>query len=662
MRRAPGAGPPQPGPHRGWIWGAGVAVVLLSAVALFLALFNWDMARGPIARFAGARINRVVRIDGHLRVHLLTWTPTAVIEGLRIGNPAWVGRPDMAAVDRATVSVRLAPLLIGRIDLPLVDLERPRFDFVRDAEGQANWRFHPGASTGATRLPPIQHFVISDGHVAYADLKRRLTISGEIQASERRAGAYDRGFRLSGVGTIRNNPFRLGVVGGPLINVRADRPYPFAADIHAGPTHVTARGSITHPFDFGAYSAALAMTGPDLAEVYELTGLTFPNSPPYHLTGRLSRKQGLYRMDGLSGLIGESDIEGWLTVQAKDRRPNLHADLRSRRLVFADVLTVLGAPPKTRKEDQTPAQKAAAQAAARSGRLLPDAPLYKERLRAMDANVHFRTDKLVEGKLPLRQASVDVTLDHGVLDLNPLVVHFDQGSIQAQVRVDGRGAVPRTDLDARLIGFSAAQLLHKTGPPAVEATIDARAKLHGLGDSLHKAAANADGEIALAVPHGRIRQAFAELLGINVGKGLYLLLSKDQRETDLRCAVADFSVTHGLLRTRTFVVDTGVVTAKGSGTADLGAETLNLRLEGQSKKPRLLRIMAPITVGGSWRSPKVGVDAGKAVGQIGVGVALAALSPLAAILPFITPGGAKNADCSGLLTQAREGGVRVPRH
>ena len=43
---------------------------------IFLLLFQWDWLRGPIAHFASKKIHRDVRIDGHLRVHLLTWTPT----------------------------------------------------------------------------------------------------------------------------------------------------------------------------------------------------------------------------------------------------------------------------------------------------------------------------------------------------------------------------------------------------------------------------------------------------------------------------------------------------------------------------------------------------------------------------------------------------------
>ncbi len=59
---------------------------------------------------------------------------------------------------------------------------------------------------------------------------------------------------------------------------------------------------------------------------------------------------------------------------------------------------------------------------------------------------------------------------------------------------------------------------------------------------MRRAAAAADGAVTGVIPQGQIRRAFAELLGINATKGLFLLLAEDQTPTPLRCAVADFRV------------------------------------------------------------------------------------------------------------------------
>ncbi|MNK91017.1 hypothetical protein D3C87_1110920 [compost metagenome] len=151
-----------------------------------------------------------------------------------------------------------------------------------------------------------------------------------------------------------------------------------------------------------------------------------------------------------------------------------------------------------------------------------------------------------------------------------------------------------------------------------------------------------------------MRSAFAELLGINVGAGLRKLLSGDQSTSGIRCAVADFKVADGVASSRTLVIDTDVVLAQGSGTIDLGAENMNLRIDGETKKPRLLRVWAPITIKGPLAAPRLGVDASAVATQGGLVGALATLvNPVAALLGFIDPGLAEDADCGSLIAGAR---------
>jgi len=174
------------------------------------------------------------------------------------------------------------------------------------------------------------------------------------------------------------------------------------------------------------------------------------------------------------------------------------------------------------------------------------------------------------------------------------------------------------------------------------------------------AAASANGSVTLVVPGGKIRQTFAELMGIDATRGLYLLLTKSRKETPIRCAVADFQARDGILGLNRAVLDTGVVSVAGSGDVDLRTEALNLRLQGKPKKFELLRIKAPITVKGTLVQPKVGVDIVKAAPQAILATAVGVFAaPLAAILPFVNPGLAKNADCAALTAEAKEEGAPV---
>ena len=642
-------------------WIASLFAVVSVALIVFFALFDWNWMRGPAGRYASAKLHREVRITGDLDVKLFSRTPRITAEGVTVAQPAWAGGGAMARLPRITAEVEFWPLLRGDVRLPLLDVDQPVVDLRRNAAGEANWDFgDPDRDENEpARLPPIRHFIIDGGKLSFDDRQRGLKFNGTISTSERSDADSAEAFRLDGRGTVNTEPFRLEVTGGPLVNVRPDRPYPFRAEVTAGDTRAVARGSIPKPFDLGVFSMALTLEGDDLAEVYALTGLALPNTPPYRLSGRLSRDGSTYRMRGMTGRVGDSDLSGALTVKTARKRPHLSADLTSRSLDFDDLATVLGGAPNP-AETASPEQKAAAARLRGARRLLPDAPLYTERLRSMDADVRYRAAS-VKARLPLREVSVDLQLERGVLSLNPVSFRFPQGRLDGGVRIDGRKAMPVTDIDFRLRGARVEQFLPVRGGSApLEGVLHARAKLHGQGRSVREAASNASGGVTLVMPNGRMRQAFAELLGINAGKGLLLLLSKDERETPVRCAVADFTVRGGTLTSRRIVIDTGVVLANGSGVIDLDDESLNLVIDGETKQPRLLRVWSPITVQGRLQDPQFGVKGGQVAAQTGIAAALGALiTPLAALLPFVDPGLAEDADCGALIAQAGRQGAAV---
>jgi uncharacterized protein involved in outer membrane biogenesis len=642
-------------------WIASVFAVLAIALVLFFAFFEWNWLRGPAGRYASNKLEREVRITGDLDVKLFSRTPRITADGITVRQPAWAGSGYMAELQRLTVEVELFPLLRGEVRLPLLAVDQPKVILRRDDSGRANWDFgKKDKDKEPAKLPPIRNFIINQGTLDFRDTKRGLTFTGKVSTSESQDRNNAEAFRLEGTGKLQRDPFRLLITGGPLVNVRPDRPYPFNAEITAGPTRATARGSIPKPFDLGVFSMAMTMSGPDLERVYHLTGVALPNTPPYRLSAQVSRNEDVYRVRQMRGRVGDSDLGGSMTIKTGGERLHLDADLVSRSLDFDDINAILGGAPDP-TETASAEQKAIAGQMRASGRLLPNATLDTERLKAMDADVKFRATQVKSANWPISQVRLDLELDNGLLKMNPLSFDFPQGRLESVIQINGRGKVPVTALDAKLRGVRVEQFIPaRGGQQPLEGTLHARAKLTGAGASVHEAASNSNGGITLVLPRGQMRKAFAELLGINAGRGLLLLMSKDQSETPIRCAVADFKVTNGTLVAQRIVIDTGVVLVNGSGTINLDNESMNLLIDGETKRPRLLRVWSPITVQGSLRSPKLGVKTEQVVAQGGLAAVLGALiNPLAALLPFVDPGLAEDADCGALIAQAGRQGAAV---
>ena len=650
-----------------WAWIGGVFGALALALIIFLMLFNWDWFRPPLAKMLSSKLHRPVRIVGHLKVHLFTWTPTVMLGGLQIGEPAWAPKKDLADFQTITVKMKLLPLLTGHVVLPLVELDHPEIAMFQAKDGRSNWDFSDGKKPGKpAKLPAIQNFVINDGKLAITSLQRKLAFSGTVNAHERDTGGGKEGFRLGGTGTLNGKPFLMNVTGGPLLNVKPDVAYPFDADVRAGDTEVTAKGQVPHPFNLGQVYGDVSLSGRDLADLYYLTGITLPNTPQYRIAGHLVRDEMVYEFQHFSGRVGGSDLEGNLKADMSQKnRPDVTAALVSHRLDFKDLGALFGATAKN-----TPAAPHLAVAPAKADpnrRLLPDAPLDASRIRSMDAHVTFRAESILASpNLPLKAVSLGVQLYHGVLKLNPIEFQFPQGRLSGNATIDASGAVQRNAVDLRLSGVKMQEFLPKspkdTGPPPIEGTVDARARLVASGNTVHKAAAASDGEIVAVIPGGVVRQAFAELIGINATKGLLLLLNKNQHQTDIRCAVADFRVHNGVLQAQRVVLDTGVVLVNGTGDVNLNDETMNLVFKGDSKQFRLFHLDAPITVGGHLSSPAFGINPTGPAIQAGIGAALGAIVfPPLALLPFIDPGLAHNADCASVVATGKQGGAPVTK-
>ena len=635
-------------PGRPEAFAAGGTVLLLLLLVLFLALFQWNWLRGPIGSWASARYDREIALNGDLDVHLFSLTPSARVQGLRIGGPDWALEQDTLRVADLQASVRLGALLAGRIEMPRVIITRPEIVLIAAEDGRLSWVLDPGKTDDkGMKIPLINHLVIRDGRLSLDELKRDLTLRATLSAREGSDGQA--GFHLDGRGTMNGTPLRLEVRGGPFINIRRDRPYGFKAELSGVGSTLIADGSITRPFDLGQFTAALSLQGRDMADLYLLTGITTPNTPPYRLSGTLKRDDTVFTFNDVSGRVGTSDLSGDLKVDKVGDRRRVDADLRSNLLDIDDLSAVLGGTPRVTASGDTVTTSGA------GGKLLPNAPLNVERLRVMDGTLRYRAARVKRNELDIRQVDLGADLRDGILKLDPVSFDFNRGSLNGTARINANRDTPYTTADFRLRGYPLESIVPaRDGAPVVTGSALGRARLEGPGASVHDFAANSTGTLSLVVPQGRMRAAFAELLGINVTAGLGKLLSGDTGSSEIRCAVADFTVRRGIATARTFVVDTTPVLARGAGTIDLGAETMNLRIDGETKQPRLIRLWSPITLRGPLTAPAIGIEGGAVAGQVGLGAALGALiNPLIALLPFVDPGLAEDANCGALISSAR---------
>ena len=661
-------------------WTSIVVFGLVALVALVLSFFDWNLLRPALAREITAKTGRPATIDGDLKVHLWSWTPSVEVNGFSLKNPPWADREVMFGAKRITLSVRLSRLLRGQIVLPQIALEQPVINLERDSKGRASWELGtkagtPNHNTKPSKIPTVQSLLIEDGKLHVVDQIRKLTFGGSLIATDR-AGNDPAAFKVRCSGTLNAKPFKLEVKGGPLLDLEPTNPYSFSTHLTASDITLDTHVTVLKPFDLGLLDVKFMVSGDDLADVFYLTGLALPNTPRYRLGATVHVSGTNYTVHDLSGKLGSSDIEGRAQVDAGGRTPKLTAVLSSQNLNIADLAPTLGqsapkanslaaAAPTPEKQHARQTMKAAAtphpaadeDAPSTGERLLPDADLQVNRVRGMDADVTYKAAAVTAPKVPMKEVSFHLILNAGLLTIDPLAFVLDAGRFSGTVRIDARADVPVTNIDMKIDDVDLSQFKSAAmKDPPLTGRLRGRLKFDGAGSSLHKFAASSDGALSVVIPHGQIRAAFAELTGINVLKGLGLLLSNEDDKAEIRCGIIDFKDHQGSLNTTTVYVDTTNVLITGRGRINLGDEDIDLALQGDPKKIRLLRLRSPISLHGTLSKPAVGLKGEKLAEQAAIATALGVLlTPAAAAIAFIDPGLGKDKDCSTVLAQAAAG-------
>ena len=586
-----------------------VLTTIVAIVLVTLAVFDWNTLKHPLERMASAKTGRNISIGGKLDVHIWSWTPTITVNQLTVGNPPWESARPMATVDRVEIHLKLLPLLKGDVILPRLALYSPDVYLHQDKDGRANWTFENKAPTNApaskpSKLPAVRDLLIQDGKLTLIDEMRRLKVNGSVQAQEQKSKDDPTPFRIQGIGTINDDHFEFHVAGGPLTNLDPEHPYPFDLHIIAGNLKVDAEGRALKPFDLGKLDFEVDLSGKDLAEGFYLTQLALPNTAPFKLHAHIARNDKRIAVSDIAGTVGDSDLRGQLDIDASRKRPYMDGNLLSNQLRMKDLAAPLGAQAKgtdslDKKAPARPTKKHVAADKAQppdpNARFFPDAHLQVDRVRAMDADVRFRATSIDAGSVPFKQVAFRVKLNEGVLSVDPFAFEMPQGRLSGEAKIDASKDIPAVHLDVRSKDIQLAQLKGKkpgASPPLIGA-MQARAVIDGTGDSLHQVMADAEGRFTLILPDGKITSAFAELTGINVSKGLGLLLTKADVKAPIRCGVAQFKIADGLMSAENITFDTQDVLIKGSGNINLGSEELHLEIKGEPKKLRLTRLRSP---------------------------------------------------------------------
>ena len=672
-------------------WTFASLAVLLALVVLIIVFFDWNRIKPTINTKVSEELHRPFVINGNLAVvwrreldegGWRAWVPWphVVAQDLTLGNPDWSKQPQMVTLKRVELRISPLALLAQRVTIPRIDLTEPSADLQRLADGRANWTFKfdpkdPNAEP-SNWVVDIGAIGFDKGHVTLDDqslntqldliinpLGKPIPFSDIVgdkaakTAQEKGAAPQDYAFALKVKGQYHGQKLAgEGKIGGLLALQDSARPFPLQAQVKIADTSVELAGTLTDPLNLGALDLRLKLAGSSLGNLYPLTGVTLPDTPPYatdgHLIAKLHEPGGaVFRYEEFNGKIGESDIHGSLAYVASQPRPKLSGSLLSNQLLFADLAPLIGADSNAKQkarggESKQPADK-----------VLPVEEFKTERWRDMDADVEFTGKRIVHSeKLPFNDLYTHLVLTDGVLSLEPLRFGVAGGKLDAQIRLNGRTEPLEGNAKLTARGFKLKQLFPTFEPMKTSfGELNGDADISGRGNSVAKLLGTANGNLKMLINDGAISRELMELAGLNVGNYVVGKIFGD-KEVKINCAAADFDIKTGLATSRLFVFDTENAIIYIDGTVNMATEQLDLTITPESKGWRLISLRSPLYVRGKFIKPDAGVKAVplllRGAGMVALGVIAA---PAAGLLALVAPSGGEPNQCAPLLEQMKAG-------
>jgi uncharacterized protein involved in outer membrane biogenesis len=631
-----------------------VVVTLLGLIVLAWAILLVTKGRflkPTFVKYASRYADRAVAVDGDFQLYLNPFHLKFVAQGLRLANPAWAHDPQLFTARLIDSEISTWDLIFGRQHVLFLTLDGANAGLEIDRAGRNTWTF---AGNTPFKVPPIDRANVTGSTLHYLDARHQADVrlafgdlTGNVNGRGNQQVAGPLTFR--GGGTALAAPFTLrGALTTPNSTIQGGRT---GLELHAqvAATAIDVAGTLPGATTIEGADLRVTIAGKNLQTLFKLAGATAPATRPYKLSANFTKAGTDYRFTRIGGRFGDSDLAGNLTVTTARARTKLVGTLHSNTLDALDVGPWLGYSP-----DKLDAKGGKGVVTMVNGhpRVLPDASLDIDSLTGFNADVHYTADHVRTGNVPIDHLVLNLDLDDRELKLTPIALDLIGGRVTADIDLDAQRDPVVTAYDVRMTQVPIGKLLtsFKVEDNGTSANVGGRIQLSGTGNSVRQSLASSNGRIAIVVSNGTLWIRNIELAKLDVQNFVVALLGKDlKKPRDIRCGVAAFTVRDGVAAADPVIFDTGRAVYSMKGQFSFKDESLGLALRGKSKELSLFSGQSPIGVGGYFAAPTVNPVSKELIARAGASVLLGIVgTPVAAILPFVNLGTAKNSNCAAI--------------
>jgi AsmA protein len=609
-----------------------VALIVLGLGAILLFV-NPNDYRDDIAKLVSQKTGRPLTIRGDLGLKVFPWIALD-IHDVTLGNPPGYGNEPFLTVQRASVGVKLIPLLSKRVEVSRVAIDGLAVTLVSRSETENNWKDLGESQTPAepSSGPPPQASIggveISKSSLVYRDEEKKTVsrLTGlEVHTGALGSGApvkvdvkvdYDAGAaptiaQLAVAATVRmlaqntlievkdldasakwfGEPAKDAAAakknGGPLevalrsdaftVDTKAETLALSMFDVKVGdvPIKVTAKGARL----FGDYviGGNLAIEKTSARKLMQSFGIEPPVPSDPQALSVFALKSDYHLTSKEAGLealdltLDDTHIRGVAGIEDLDAM-SMRFDLGVDAIDLDRYMA-----PAPAKKDGAPAAPVSAAGAK------PPTDLPIDALRKLDARGLLRIGKATVTKLPFTEVRLPLDAKNGRVHLGPTQAKLLGGAYDGDIMLDARPAKATLSMNEHVKSVDMGALLKASlDTTRVAGKGNANAQLTASGNTDVAMFKSLAGKIDFDIRDGAINGVD---LWYEIRRALALFKQQPQPARDAGAPKTAFNalsgsavVDNGVLRNDDLIADMTYLKVKGKGTLALESQAIDYRL------------------------------------------------------------------------------------
>lgn len=578
-----------------WVYRAFKVIVTLSLLAVVA------LALVPGKKLADVAVARIEALSGR-QVELQGDITTKIFPRLSIktgpitlSNAVWATSGPMLSAEELEVGVKILPLLKGDFIFRDIKLVAPEVQLEVAKDGRRNWDFTPSlpkadpapeVGTYAVTVDLAQASGASFHYVNHQSGEKNRLTQVDLKA---RFPDFRGKVDIVGSGFFKETIFEIDAVVSRPLDLLSNQISTLQMNGKLGGLTFGFNGKLGFegPLMEGQLSASLT----EGAKLFEALGLAnYPLNDDVTFSGNVTRTESgaLFVRSGEME-IEEHTLSGDLDVIFGEDRPLIKGVLKAQDVDLKPFLL-------TSTNTQSPSSQG-----------WPTDVIDPSRLFVVDAELAIETASLDMGRLRLGENRMHLTLDNGRAVFGIRNLRAYGGEITGEFVANGRnGFSVGGSLKAEGLQMSST-LGALVGYDQFDSSADASLKFLGIGNSISEIVASFSGAGELSAGKSILRGIDLE----NMLQKLDLTYRGGGRETNLESVNASFTIEKGVLSNNDLILQTSKMEAKGSGFVDLGAQTLDYRLEPITlvKDGGLSDVKIPVKVTGPWANPVFALEA-----------------------------------------------------